>query len=123
MYELRRITDAAAGALLSHFRDMYNSSHEIEWSGTRHLESRLRGIRVPRFEVPQVKPERGSSRLGRHVHEAGQVTLEGDRCLSGRAVAVLGNDDVRLAGTWRFPLVHVLSMHQQHHVSVLLDRA
>src|SRR3712207_7684924 len=39
---------------------------------------------------------RGSGR--RKVHEAGEVPVEADRDGVGRAVAVLGDDEVRLAG-------------------------
>ena len=58
-----------------------------------------------------------------HVDEPRVVTLEGDRDVTGRAVAVFGHDQVRLAGAGGLLLVGVLAVQQDHHVGVLLDRS
>src|SRR5699024_6842425 len=58
-----------------------------------------------------------------HVSEPGVVPLEGDRDRLGGAVAVLGDDEVRLAGAGGLLLVVVLAVDEQDEVGVLLDRA
>ena len=58
-----------------------------------------------------------------HVHEPRVVTLEGDGEVAGRAVAVLGHDEIGLPGARGLLLVHVFAMQQDHHVGVLLQRA
>ena len=58
-----------------------------------------------------------------HVGEAREVTLEGDGDRVGRAVAVLGDDEVRLAGARRVLLVGGLAVQEHHHVGILLDRS
>src|SRR6185437_5318881 len=49
------------------------------------------------------------------------MALEGDRYGGGRAVPVLGHDQVRLAGSRRLPLVRVLAVQKDHNVTILLD--
>jgi len=56
-----------------------------------------------------------------HVGEPAEVALEGHLDSRGRSVAVLGDDDVRFTGSGRLALVHVLAVHQQHQVGILLD--
>jgi peptidoglycan/LPS O-acetylase OafA/YrhL len=57
----------------------------------------------------------------RHVHESRIVALERDRYSGGRAVPVLGNDQVRLASPRRLPLVRILAVKQDHNVAILFD--
>ena len=64
----------------------------------------------------------GWSGLG-HVDEPRVVALERDGDVGGRAVAVLGEDEVGLARARRLPLVGVLAVQQDHHVGILLDAA
>src|SRR4249919_3737750 len=49
------------------------------------------------------------------------MALECDRHGGGRAVPVLGHDQVRLARSWRLPLVCVLTMQKNHNVTILFD--
>ena len=63
----------------------------------------------------------GMSGLG-HVDEPGVVALERDSDRGRGAVAVLGQDDVGLAGTRRLTFVRILAVQQQHHVGILFDR-
>ena len=68
-----------------------------------------------------VAAHRRSGRLDRgHVDEAAVMALERDRHCSGRAVAVLGHDQVRLACSRRLPFVGILAMQQDHYVTILL---
>src|SRR5215469_1903190 len=69
--------------------------------------------------LPYAIRERGISGRG-HVDEAAVVTLERHRHGRGRAVPVLGDDQVRLAGPRGLPLVCVLAVQQDHDVRVLL---
>src|SRR6478672_12822951 len=48
----------------------------------------------------------------RHVDEPRVVALEGDGDVAGRAVAVLGDDQVGLAGAGRLLLVDVVTVQQ-----------
>src|ERR1700722_8415022 len=59
---------------------------------------------------------------GCHVDEAAVVPLERHRHGRGRAVPVLGDDQVRLARPWRLPLVRIFSMQEDDNIRVLLDR-
>src|SRR6185503_18481506 len=56
-----------------------------------------------------------------HVDEAGEVQLGGDHDRVGRAVAVLGDDDVRLAGARRLLVVVVVAVQQEDDVGILFD--
>src|SRR3954468_2925875 len=69
-----------------------------------------------------VRRPAGPSRL-LHVDETRVVQLGGDEDVSGRAVSVLGHDEVRLTRARGLLLVEVLAVQQNHHVGVLLDRA
>ena len=62
-----------------------------------------------------------SARVRRHVGEARVMTLEADDDGLRRPVAVLGDDDVRLAGARGLLVVDVLAMEQDDHIRVLLD--
>src|SRR6195952_5744340 len=68
-------------------------------------------------------PTRARLRSVSHVDEARVVALEADGDVAGGAVAVLGPDDVGLAGAGGLLLVDVLAVQQHHDVGVLLDRA
>src|ERR1700689_2136027 len=57
---------------------------------------------------------------GRHVHEAAVVPLERYRHRRGRAVPVLGDDQVRLARPRRLPLISVFAMQKYYYVRILL---
>src|SRR3954464_14316287 len=57
----------------------------------------------------------------RHVHEAAVVTLEGDRDVRRRAVAVLDQHDVGLAGPRGLLLVHVFSVNHHDHIRILFN--
>ena len=57
-----------------------------------------------RLLVPMATPLLG------HVHKAAVMALEGDRDGRGWSIAVLGNNEVSLAGARRFFLVCVFSM-------------
>jgi peptidoglycan/LPS O-acetylase OafA/YrhL len=57
----------------------------------------------------------------RHVDKARIVALERDRHGGGRAVPVLGHDQVSLARSRRLPLVRVLAVQKDHNVRVLLN--
>ncbi len=56
-----------------------------------------------------------------HVDKSRIMALECDRYRGGRAVPVLGHDQVRLAGPRRLPLVRILTVQENHDVRVLLD--
>src|SRR4051794_18691654 len=64
----------------------------------------------------------GGTSAGAHVHETAVVALERDRDRGRRPVPVLGDDEVRLARPRALLLVGVLTVQQDHHVRVLLDR-
>src|SRR6266568_4739802 len=49
------------------------------------------------------------------------MALECDRHGGGRAVPVLGHDQVRLARPRRLPLVRILAVQKDHNVTILLD--
>jgi lysophospholipase L1-like esterase len=57
----------------------------------------------------------------RHVHEPRIMALERDRHRGGRAVPVLGHDQVRLAGPRRLPLVRILTVQEDNDVAILFD--
>ena len=65
-------------------------------------------------------PPRRTTLSRSHVHESRIVALERDRHRGGRAVPVLGHDQVRLAGPRRLPLVRILAVQEDHDVRVLL---
>ena len=56
-----------------------------------------------------------------HVSEAGVVALKCHSDHLRRAVSMLGNIEVRLAGTIGIPIVKIRSVEQDHHVGVLLE--
>src|ERR1700683_2566643 len=58
-----------------------------------------------------------------HVDEAAVVALEGHRHRRGRAVPVLGDDQVRLARPRRLPLICVFSMQKYDNIRILLNRS
>ena len=64
-----------------------------------------------------------TDRSVRHVDEAGVVALEGDGDVAGGAVAVLGDDQVGLAGAGRLLLVDVVPMQKYDHVRILFQRS
>jgi len=69
-------------------------------------------------------PRPGGGLLARsHVDEAAVVALEGHRHGRGGAVTVLGDDQVRLAGSRRFTFICVFSMQKYDNVRILLNRA
>ena len=53
----------------------------------------------------------------------GILLLEGEHDLADRPVAVLGDDDVGLAGALGVLLVVLLAVDEHHQVGVLLDLA
>jgi hypothetical protein len=73
---------------------------------TRVVIGTLAPFRGP---APAVVGAHGYPLLG-HVHEAAVMALEGDRDGRGWSIAVLGNNEVSLAGARRFFLVCVFSM-------------
>src|SRR5438034_7055439 len=56
---------------------------------------------------------------GGHVDEAAVVALERDGDGRGRAVTVLGHDQVRLARPRRFLLVGILAVQEDYDVGIL----
>ena len=64
----------------------------------------------------------GSEVLTAHVLEPRVVTLERDGDVGRRARTVLGDDDLGLAGLLRLLVEVVVTVQQDHHVGVLLDR-
>lgn len=58
--------------------------------------------------------------LTHHIHKTRIVALESDSYGRGRAVAVLGHDQVRLAGPRRLLLVLVLAVQKNNDIRVLL---
>src|SRR5579862_9186548 len=55
------------------------------------------------------------------VHELRELLLEAEDDFPDRAVAVLGDDDVRLARAFRVAVVVLLAIDEHHEVAVLLD--
>src|ERR1700682_654399 len=61
-------------------------------------------------------------RLRRVVLELGVLAQERELQVAGWAVALLGDDDIRDAFARRVLFVHLFSIDQQNHVSVLFNR-
>ncbi len=55
------------------------------------------------------------------VHELRVLLLEGQRDFADRAVAVLGDDQVRLAGALGLLVVVLVAVDEHHQVGVLLE--
>jgi hypothetical protein len=81
------------------------------------------GHHVDKTTAKWTTPKRPTSDLqpDGHVGEAREVSLEGDRDGVRRSVAVLGDDEIGLAGTGVLLLVCRLAVQQDHHVGVLLE--
>src|SRR5690606_11223710 len=107
---------------------------EVGWwpSGGRTRGTRSRGRSSHHAAVQRPAQPVGGSSSGRsrswrsrlrHVDESGIVALESDSDRRRRAVAVLRDDQVRLASPWGLLVVGVLPVEEDHNVGVLLERS
>src|SRR5690606_7293258 len=93
------------------------------WLIVARERAALSGRPPIRGEVDAVGPGAEWLDRGRHVGEAREGALEGNRHRARGAVAVLGDDEVGFARPRRLLLVGRLAVQQDHHVGVLLERA
>jgi len=87
------------------------------------FRNKCRIRQLPEIYTTGSRATHGALRSRREIHEAREVAVESDGERVGRTVAVLGDDEIRLALARAVLFVCALAVQQDHHVGILLERS